>query len=403
MKVLHVIHGYPDYYMAGSEIYTYHLTKELSKYIDITVFTRIENKFEKAYKFWDEKKNSITIRRINKPYRDYSLKDKYLDEKIDDAFVKYLRKTKPDIIHVGHLSHLSTNIIKIVKDDFNLPIIFTIHDFWLHCIRGQMITPELKICTYPNDEACLKCLKILLKDITLKDIREYRRHMAQIIEKIDLFLSPSKFMKNFFEKAGVPSSKIKYSRYGLQTETINYLKREYDEHSKITFGFIGRIVPTKGIRLLLEAYQQLNSNNSVLLIFGEVGSNRKYLSKYSNKDTFFKGSFDNSVINQVLEQIDVLIVPSIWYENSPLVIQEAFLAGIPVITSNLGGMSELVQNGVNGITFEVGNITDLKNAMAQIIDNPKILNNLKPSPSGVNSIKQDAKNLLSIYEDLLHQ
>ncbi|MHA1426775.1 MAG: hypothetical protein ACTSQI_12380 [Candidatus Helarchaeota archaeon] len=83
MKIIHVIHRYPPYYMAGSEIYTYYLTKELSKYLNIFVFTRIENQFENSYIPFNEVISRVRVRAINKPNRDYSLKDKYLDRKLE--------------------------------------------------------------------------------------------------------------------------------------------------------------------------------------------------------------------------------------------------------------------------------------------------------------------------------
>ena len=386
--------------MAGSEVYTDNLARELSKHTEISIFTRIENPFENSYTYFDENGGSIRIRRINKPNRDYSLKDKYLDETIDDAFLSYVKQVNPDIIHIDHLSHLSTNIVQIAKEEFDLPIIFTIHDFWLFCCRGQLIDPFKIICGGPSEENCFNCLKNLLRDISLEDIRDYQDHMRNVINQIDLFLSPSMFLKRFFENNGVPDSKIIYSPYGFNKDAIKYKNKQYDSSSKINFGFLGRIIPEKGIDILLKAFCSSLGGNSKLLIFGDNGSVRNYLDWYANANVVFKGGFDNRDINQVLQQIDVLVVPSIWYENSPLVIQEAFLAGIPVITSNIGGMAELVKDGINGLTFEVGNIDDLRNKIQHIQNNPTILNEIKPSRNDVRSIEEDALNIHSLYQEL---
>ena len=139
------------------------------------------------------------------------------------------------------------------------------------------------------------------------------------------------------------------------------------------------------------------------IIFGDAGSFQTYLQQYANKNVIFKGGYKNWEINSILEQTDVLVAPSIWYENSPLVIQEAFLGGIPVITSNIGGMSELVKDSENGFTFNVGDEEDLKNKLEMIIENPTILNTLKPNPDNVRSIEEDAENLISIYSRMLEK
>ncbi len=400
VRILHVIHRFPPYYMAGSEIYTYHLTKELAKYADIFVFTRIENPFENSYLAFDENEGDIRIRRINKPRRDYSLNDKYLDEKIDKAFVQFVKEIKPDLLHVGHLSHLSTNIINIAKEEFNIPIIFTIHDFWLYCLRGQLLDPSLNICSQINEKHCFNCLKSYYKSIDFKDFQEYKHHMDHVIKNIDLFLSPSLFLKQFFEKNGVPHTKIHYSPYGFKKEAIEYQNKQYTPTSEIKFGFTGRIIPAKGIDLLLKAFSKLNYN-AKLLVFGELNSLVKYLKWYGNSKVIFRGAYDNGMINEVLQQIDILVVPSIWYENSPLVIQEAFLAGIPVITSNIGGMAELVQDGKNGLTFKVGDVDDLRAKMELLLENPTRLNLIKPLRENVRSIQDDAQNILSLYKELL--
>jgi glycosyltransferase involved in cell wall biosynthesis len=402
MKVLHVIHGYPPYYMAGSEVYTYNLTRELAKHDDIIVFTRIENPFEKAYSIHDENIDDIKIRRINKPQRDYTLKDKYLDKNIDIAFESFAKTIQPDIVHIGHLSHLSTNMVKIAKKE-SIPVIYTVHDFWLFCFRGQMIDSGLNLCSGPSDKNCLRCVKYLFKDkITEEDVTEYREHMKHVVDNIDVFLSPSLFLKKFYVNNGVSPKKIRYSKYGFNKNLIKFKDNSFEKKSTINFGYMGRIIPVKGVKILLEAFQDLKTKNANLYVFGDSNISSKYLGSYANKNVLFKGSFPNWEINRVLDQIDVLIVPSLWFENSPLVIQEAFLAGIPVITSDIGGMAELVKDRDNGFTFPVGDKIALMNILKGIIEDPTILNELKPSNNIVRSIQDDAMAIHSLYEEVVN-
>jgi glycosyltransferase involved in cell wall biosynthesis len=403
MKVVHVIHGYPPYYMAGSEVYTYNLTKELSKNLDVFVFSRIEDPYERPYNETDEINGRINIRRINKPQRDYTLTDKYLDQQIDMAFKKYIDEVQPDIVHIGHLSHLSTNIVKIIKNDCNLPIVYTLHDFWLLCYRGQAINHDLQLCSKPEEEQCFKCAERTFKEgLNRNSFTDYRIHMKEIIDKIDIFLSPSMFLKNYFERNGVPENKIIFSKYGFDTKIIKYNKGEYHENSNITFGFTGRIIPVKGIKTLLMAFNKIKNDQTRLIIYGDPGKQIKYLDNFLNENVNFKGPYKNWEINNVLKEIDVLIVPSIWYENSPLVIQEAFLAGRPVITAGIGGMAELVGHGKNGYLFQVADSDSLASVMNYVADDPTNLNKLHPSYEEVRSIEDDTKELIKIYGGLLN-
>ena len=393
MRVLKVIHGFPPDYMAGSEVYSYHLVKELiNQDIETFVFTRVENEFDDNYKIYNEQFENINIQRVNKPKRDYLYEDKFYDHEMDAIFKKYLESVNPDVVHFGHLSHLSTNLIKIVKE-LSIPIIYTIHDFWLFCVKGQMINQNEDICSNPSIDNCTKCSSYV---VTKEQILQSTNHMEEIINMVDVFISPSITLRDFFINNGVDENKIKYLKYGFNTDKITYNKKIFNENSKINFGFMGRIIPTKGIKVLVDTFKELDSEK--LSIYGNIGVQKRFL---ETNNIIFKGGYDNNTINQVLEDIDVLIVPSIWYENAPLVIQEAFLAGIPVITSNIGGMSELVQDGVNGFTFEVGDSKDLKRVITMISRDPLILNKLSNARESVVDIKDDVTKTIEIYKNLV--
>lgn len=400
MKILQVIHGFPPYYMAGSEVYTYNLCQELKKDHEIFVFTRIEDPYTEPYAQYDESYHGLKIRRVNKPKRDYAFTEKYIDETLDRIFSDYIDSIKPDIVHFGHLSHLSTNLVNILKEK-GLPVIYTLHDFWLKCYRGQLINTNNEICSGPSREGCYNCvLNTFGSKWTQEDVIKYRKHMDEVINNIDVFLSPSKFLKNFFVKNGIPEEKIRYSKYGFNKELIKKKERKYESGSKISFGFMGRVIPVKGIEVLLEAFSDLEK--SELHIFGSVGNQLTFLQKYINENVILEGPFDNWDIDEkVLSDIDVLVVPSIWYENSPLVIQEAFMAGIPVITSDIGGMAELVDHEKNGFTFKTGDAEALKSILKRIEDDPTLLNGLHPSGEQVRSIEDDAEFIIRIYKEVL--
>ncbi len=393
MKILKVIHGFPPDYMAGSEVYSYHLVKELLKQdIETFVFTRVENEFDDNYRIYDEKFEDINIQRVNKPKKDYLYEDKFYDDKLDKIFKEYLENVKPDIVHFGHLSHLSINLIKIVKKS-NIPIVYTIHDFWLYCVKGQMINQDGIICENPSVENCTKCSNYVVDSIKVENST---KHMKNIINLVDVFISPSHTLKNFFINQGINKNKIKYLKYGFNTKKIIYNKKLFTKNSKINFGFMGRVIPTKGIKVLVDTFKKLP--NEKLSIYGNIGIQKRFL---ETKNIVFKGTYNNNNINTVLNDMDVLIVPSIWYENAPLVIQEAFLAGIPVITSDIGGMAELVKNKINGFTFKVGSSEELMILIKNISNNPIILNNLDSSRNMVVDIEDDAKEIIKIYEKLI--
>jgi len=394
MRILKVIHGFPPDYMTGSEVYSYHIVQELRKRdVDTFVFTRVENQFDDNYRIYDEDYKGIPIRRINKVKRDYQYEEKVFDPQIDNLFKEYLKEVKPDIVHIGHLSHLSTNIIPITKKEHRLPIVFTIHDFWMFCIRGQLINHKKQICPGPDPSTCQKCSPFTTE---IEDIESVFSHMREIMDMVDIFLSPSHTLRDFFINQGISKTKVIYSKYGFNIEKVTFSPKSFNANSKIRFGFIGRVIPTKGITVMIDAFKDLKHTH--LDIYGNIDIGKRFI---EHDNIHFKGSYHNDKIDEVLQKIDVLIVPSIWYENSPLVIQEAFLAGTPVITSELGGMRELVKDGENGFTFEAGNSEALKAIVSKIIDAPQILNRLRHSRDQVRDIKTEAEEMIKIYQELV--
>lgn len=401
MKVLKVIHGYPPHYMAGSEVYSFNLVNSLKDMADVAVFSRIENPFKTRYEVDLDVQDTVPVYRINKPQMNYRLQEVYLDPDVDEQFRSLINSIKPDIIHFGHLSHLSANLPIIAKEEFGLPVVYTIHDFWLYCSRGQMWDEWMRVCTKLDEEACIQCLRVKYRAcLTEETYREYRQFMAKVIDCVDVFLSPSEFLRDFFIAQGVPEERIILSNYGFDKKLIRYRKRTFSPNEPITFGFLGRIIPSKGVSQMIDAFSRAETENSRLLIYGDAGKYARFLNPSSERIEF-KGVFDNREIGSILDGIDVLIVPSLWYENSPLVIQEAFLAGVPVITSDLGGMRELVKHGIDGYTFPAGDVVSLSRLLTSINNDPTILNELSIDTNKVRSIEDDAKSVYEIYRKLI--
>ncbi|MBQ3676639.1 MAG: glycosyltransferase [Bacteroidales bacterium] len=403
MKVLLVIHGYPPYYMAGSEVYTYNLARQLAKTNEVYVFCRFEDKTKPLYSSFDKTSEGVNVRYINNyEAENATFYDKYLNPTIDDMFREYVNIVKPDVVHIGHLSHLSTQIPIIAKREFGLPVLFTIHDFWMFCHRGQLINPEnWNICSLPNTKLCTQCAAFHYKNPTFSSnlIKEREAHIKNVIDCIDVFFAPSHTLEKFFIDMGVDKSKVFYSKYGFNISQIK--KHTKHLHKTITFGFTGRIIYTKGVHLLCEAFCRVKGN-AKLVIWGDAENEyaRGLVKKYSGERIEFKGCYHNDDIQKVLDSFDILVCPSIWLENAPLVIQESQSTELPVLVSDKGGMAELVHNGEDGFTFKLGSEEDLFAKMQDIVDNPQKLLALKAPIENVRTIEEDAEFCVQKYNEL---
>jgi glycosyltransferase involved in cell wall biosynthesis len=106
---------------------------------------------------------------------------------------------------------------------------------------------------------------------------------------------------------------------------------------------------------------------------------------------------------EVLAGLDAVVVPSRWYENSPNVILEAQAAHVPVVASDLGGMAELIQHGVNGLLFKVNDAPDLERQLARLMEEPGLIERLRANAPAVKTLDQDMTELLDVYHQILAQ
>jgi len=123
--------------------------------------------------------------------------------------------------------------------------------------------------------------------------------------------------------------------------------------------------------------------------------------RVTNPRTTLKGRYSPKDVGGVLSELDAIVVPSLWYENSPLTIHEAFMAGIPVIASDLGGMAEYVRHGKNGLLFAVGDADDLARRIRELHGDKGLLQTLRNQEVEVKDIATDARDMLGRYESLL--
>lgn len=420
MHILKIIHGYPPHYNAGSEVYSQSICNELSKHHKVSVFTREENLYSPDFGIRHEKQNdNLNFYIVNNPQG----KDGYRHKLLDSNFAKLISDIKPDIAHIGHLNHLSTGLVDELNKQ-NIPIVFTLHDFWLMCPRGQFLTRSIgkehnfQLCSGQQDHKCASdCYKVYFSGREAdeeQDIESWSSWTHQrmietkaVIDKVDLFIAPSNYLRNrFVNEFSVPENKIILLDYGFPTEYLTQTEKSKEKNG-FTFGYIGTLIPAKGVNDLIEAFKQIEEP-ATLKIFGRENgqstSALKLLAATSKNKIEFAGEYINhNLANDVFAKVDCIVVPSIWAENSPLVIHEAQSCKVPVITADFGGMKEIVQHKVNGLLFEHRNPNSLREQMRFAIANPHLLKQfgergyLFSEDGSVPNIHEHCKELEKIY------
>ncbi len=404
MRILQVVHGLPPEQLAGTEIYCYELSKALSKIKDwkfqkkhqIFIFHRIITD-NNPYKVIIKKlsSNLITIG-INTPWHHFhKFESEYKNEKVDEIFKTYLMKINPDIVHIQHLIGLSSDIINIVKEN-KIPLVLHLHDFWYLCRRGQLIRQDMSICRDINLHECAGCF-IKDEENKAEKVKKRQEHMFSLLKRPDLIISPSRFLKSIYNNNKIDN--ILYSDNGMNKSYFKNIKKK--PSNKTRFGFIGTFIETKGVHVLIDAFKNLDNPNAKLHLYGffpETALHYKepIMKKIENSTNIhFHGRYHYKNITKVFSNIDCLVVPSLWYENSPLTIHEAYLCNTPVIASNIGGMAEYVKNNKTGLLFELGNTDDLRKKMDMFIRNKR---KYDTHHIKIKDIKENAEEIQEIYK-----
>ena len=393
MKILKVIHGYPMRYNAGSEVYSQTLCHGLAERHEVHVFTREEDAFAPDFRLrreCDPDDPRITVHLVNNP----RFKDRYRSSGIDLRFTQVLDQVAPDIVHVGHLNHLSTSLLAEAARR-QIPIVYTLHDYWLMCPRGQFMQmfpedPEnlWAACDGQEDRKCAeRCYARYFSgaeeereaDVAYWTDWVQRRmaHVRAVAEQVDVFVAPARYLHDRYrDEFGLPERKLVYMDYGFARERMQGRQRGAGE--PFTFGYIGTHIPAKGVHDLIRAFGRLQGD-AVLRIWGRPrgqdtaalkaiaaglapgdAERVEWMEEYRNQD----------IVRDVFDRCDAIVVPSVWVENSPLVIHEAQQARVPVITANAGGMGEYVEHETNGLLFEHRSMESLALQMQRFVDDP---------------------------------
>ncbi len=411
--LLLVTHGLVPESLGGVEVYTRHLYdafKESEK-IQPAVLTRTRNnRHLEGVVFGDEAD----------PYLFY-IYTKHMDMAslragggYEDGFKDFLVSLKPDIIHFQHFLHLSLDWFKSVREVLpHAKIVLTLHEYLLLCPHnGQMIlmgrspdgARDGHLCHNAFSEDCRKCFPFW-SQATLSGRREYVKDSLKAVDRI---IVPSHFSRKIMmEKLNIPERKILFSENGQKG--FQLAAPEKRQEGLLTLGFLGQINQYKGLHVLLEAMEKIEGVHDIRLkIYGGCtpGPGEAYFNQTIKPclerltQVEYAGAYMPDQVATLLSGLDALVVPSIWWENSPLVIQEAFLAKVPVICSNIGGMAEKVSDGVNGLHFAVNDSQDLFKKILAIYENREKLDLFRKNIPRVKAISENMSELEDIYLSL---
>jgi len=438
VRILVVTHRFPPRSFAGTEVYALEAARGVAarghdvhvlsawKEVSLRHGARLERTFE----------GLPVVEFVDNLFED-NFRATWDRPRLDARLGAELDRIRPDLVHVHHLMYLSTGLLEEARRR-GIPVVFTLHDAWLGCARfGQLRHADSTLCERVDPARCATCLPsypwrqsdsaiqvgntlAAIRALTNLDlfplvralqpkprtrtpsgrlpippapVREaYAEHVgarndelrARAERCVQRFLSPSAWLARTMIAWGLPPDRVFTMATGVDRERFTAAPRA-PRGDRLRVRFLGTLVPHKGAHVLLEAWERLPADDRArgeLVLFGPDHHDHGYVKGLRDvavrTGARLAPPLDREGVALELARTDVLVVPSQWYENRPLVILEALAAGVPVLCTDLGGMRELVQEGVQGHRFPFNDAQRLRDLLAELLVEPARLDALRP-------------------------
>jgi glycosyltransferase involved in cell wall biosynthesis len=421
-RVLLVVHNHPELLVGGVEMYVKDLYEALatSEQFEPILLARAGRPFT----IGDAPHQDTPLALVNDDPNQYLIYTDLSDfdflfgrlgetkDRIARTFHDFLVAQRPDIVHFQHTAYLGYDMVRVARNALpDAPILLSIHEYLPICHRdGQMVrTGNDELCQEESPRRCHECFP----EIDMSAFFARKRFAQSQLELIDRFIVPSEYVAERYCDWGLPRAKIVVKPYNRQPVTA--IAADFEEPTprpRNRFAYFGQLNPYKGADVLLKAFDLLGEEfDGELWMFGanldkqspQFRERFETLLRVERDNVVFVGAYDRRDLPKLMAEIDWVVVPSIWWETGPIVVWEAFQNGRPVITSDIGGMSEKVTDGLNGLHFRTGDAEDLARVLRRAAETPGLWDELKagvPTEPG-HSIEEDVETMLHMYDDLL--
>ncbi|WP_411726726.1 glycosyltransferase family 4 protein [Methyloglobulus sp.] len=442
MKITFFVHCFFPNHFYGTETYTLDLARHYQAWgHDVTVVSAIfQGEPSAADLVTRYEYQGIKVVCIDKNHLPHTrVKETYYQPDMGPVFEQILSELQPDVVHVTHLINHTAILLEITAK-LGIPTYATFTDFFGFCFNNKLEAADGELCAGPSATRtnCVACyLKeaarsphaqgwmrkattpFAAKTIATVAVALHKfpgikgGQMDMLIEDIacrpdvlnNLYnngyraaIAPTKFLGDAYRANGMETP-LHDIWFGVDIDRSP--KPERPKGHVPTIGFIGQIAPHKGTDLLIEAFCRLPRNSAQLRIYGPEDQDAVYMANLkalaTGYDAQFLGTFPKESMASILQDIDLLVIPSRWYENSPLVLLNALATHTPVLVSNVSGMTEFLDSGTNGYAFERGSADYLYRQLLDLVLSREKLYSLTKSTSYDKTSSAMAEETLAIY------
>jgi len=354
-----------------------------------------------------------------------------------------LTRLQPDVVHFFHLERLSASAIEVCQD-LRIPTVYTPTDYWAICPSHQLRLPDQSFCSGP-DALGVNCIRHLVslvprllplrgplqmvpdwlikptvatinRDFPLKPqfaksvtaVSSRLAFMRLQISRVDAVLAPNRSIESAFADNGFATANFRVIPYGISQPIVKNPSPKKPRQAAprdLRLGFIGTLSDHKGAHVLIEAVRLLAGAPLQVDIYGATDQFPEYVARLraltaQDLRLTLRGTFDNQDIGTVMSSLDALVIPSLWRENTPLVLYSAQMARLPVIASDVAGIAEVVEHGVNGLLFRVGDAQELASIIQRALSEKDLLRRLSAAAKTPKSITEYTDELIGVYTEV---
>lgn len=413
MKVALFVHCFFPEHFYGTETYTLGLAKHLQSFgHEVTVVAGVfQGEPRREAIVTHSSYDGVPVITIDKNYEPHTrVRETYFHEAMRPHLTDVLRELSPDIVHVTHLINHTAVLLETVKD-LELPLVATLTDFFGFCYNNKLEAADGSLCAGPDRwrSNCIACHlkaaasggeprakwlagipygwrlgglawraaeafgwpRITGAGTIVPDIVERPKVLALAYDCYDAMIAPTQFLRDSYVRNGFIEPRLSLSRFGIDIDRSPKPTRA--PSTPLTVGYIGQIAAHKGTSLIVRAARAMPPGSVRLIIYGPEDQDKEYmrlLREAAGPETEFRGTFKPERMAEVLAEMDVLSIPSTWYENSPLVLLNALATHTPVLVSDVQGLTEFITEGRDGWRFRRGDLADLTRVMSKLVADP---------------------------------
>lgn len=371
MKILFVLHDFLPEHVGGTEIHTHELAQELQRRgHEVAVLCTERDLSRPKGHVLERMHGGVRVLEASHPREYPCAEDTWEEVGSAEVFAQALDRERPDVVHCEHFAQWGTGVLQVARQR-RVPAVATLHDYHLLCCNATLLRPDGAIC----DGDCSACFAGMsppragagARDASAAARRD--RHRADLAFA-EVLVAPSQFLADLFVRRGF-AARAQLVRLDSGVVGPWRAPQASDPARPLRVGYVGGLYPSKGVHVLVDAFARLEPGLAELQVHGVLEWFPAYIERLralagGRPDIRFCGRFPPEQVDAILDGLDVLVTPSIWYENRPLTMQAAFRRGLAVVASDLGGMAELAEHGRSGRLFAPGDAEALARVLRDL-------------------------------------